>query len=515
MRHPSRQPHTPTRFASHSPDAPSWISERSTSRGSFVGQSRMPIMHHAAELDARAPPSATRWHSESRTVWGSFDESPATVAVNPNGHSYDPVARTHAYSPKHLSKSRSRSQSRRGRVAPAAAAFRDPHYYYGTAPNLHQPIRRPSPQPPENQRQIQRDIEKGKSAKTPAPNSSREQRILSTLPSFISHFLGHRTSSSKPILGPLVRLLGPTLETWLWAWVGAFVSLGCIALIFTCSTPFRNTAHIPEELPSSWTTPVIIGSFGASSVLLFGAPASPLGQPWAFLGGQVTSAIIGVVVTKLFKLSSKYNLDLTNHSWNIVWVAGACSTATALLFMFLTNTVHPPGGATALLAATSAPVEHLGWRYIVVVMISSGVMLVWALLWMNLGSKRYPTQWYSGPGTGTGPDVVLKSYKWKKERVFAKRAARNTHSAGRYKKSDEHEHGGDEKAADALQTHDDQASSGETLRNRSQSTFPAAAAPSKDQNKDQPKPDVDAGGWLDETPWRRQDGDDDVKDERR
>lgn len=55
--------------------------------------------------------------------------------------------------------------------------------------------------------------------------------------------------------------------------------------------------------------------------------------------------------------------------------------------------MHPPGGATALLAATSTPIVQLGWHYIVVVMISSAIMVVWACFWMNLGRARYPHHW--------------------------------------------------------------------------------------------------------------------------
>jgi HPP family len=163
-----------------------------------------------------------------------------------------------------------------------------------------------------------------------------ETRILSTLPLFISRFLGYRPPDRKlaPILP--VHLLGPILETWLWAWIGAFVSLGCVALIFTRAEPFAMHAG---QAATAYTAPVIIGSFGASSVILFGAPASPLGQPFSFFGGQFVSALSGVIVTKLFALNARFDLNATDQSTNIVWVAGGCSTATALLFMIITEYV--------------------------------------------------------------------------------------------------------------------------------------------------------------------------------
>ena len=179
---------------------------------------------------------------------------------------------------------------------------------------------------------VAKDVEKGDQGAT--PSQTREERILSKLPHAVSHFLGYRRPSSRSPLQPLVQFLGPTLETWIWAWIGAFVSLGCIAIVFTRCIPFTTSLDVPE---GAWTVPVIIGSFGASSVLLFGTPAVPLAQPWAFFCGQVISAFVGVAVTKLFRLNGDYNLMLTDRSESLVWVAGAVATATSLLFMFLTK----------------------------------------------------------------------------------------------------------------------------------------------------------------------------------
>ena len=66
--------------------------------------------------------------------------------------------------------------------------------------------------------------------------------------------------------------------------------------------------------------------------------------------------------------------------------------------MILTDTVHPPGGATALLASTGPPVVKLGWRYLPVVLLSSVIMEVWVLLWMNLGRVKYPHYWLQPAG---------------------------------------------------------------------------------------------------------------------
>src|SRR5690606_38474039 len=72
-----------------------------------------------------------------------------------------------------------------------------------------------------------------------------------------------------------------------WSFVGAFVGIGLIAFIQSFYLPKLENV-------------LLIGSFGASSVLIFGAIQSPLTQPRSFVGGQIVSGLIGVTVAKLF-----------------------------------------------------------------------------------------------------------------------------------------------------------------------------------------------------------------------
>jgi CBS-domain-containing membrane protein len=91
---------------------------------------------------------------------------------------------------------------------------------------------------------------------------------------------------------------------------------------------------------------------GASAILEYNAIRSPLGQPRNALLGHTFSAIIGVAITKLFRLRSDFE--------KIKWIAGAVSCGTASAVMLLTGTVHPPGGASAVLAATSPEITEVG-----------------------------------------------------------------------------------------------------------------------------------------------------------
>jgi CBS-domain-containing membrane protein len=80
--------------------------------------------------------------------------------------------------------------------------------------------------------------------------------------------------------------------------------------------------------------PLLIGSFGASAVLLFGANESPLAQPRNLIGGHLLSAIAAVLITALCG-SGPLAIDI--------------GVGASIFLMDITRTTHPPGGATALI----------------------------------------------------------------------------------------------------------------------------------------------------------------------
>ena len=92
---------------------------------------------------------------------------------------------------------------------------------------------------------------------------------------------------------------------------------------------------------------MIIGSFGASAVLIYGAIKSPLAQPRNLLGGHIISALIGVTMVKI--------------CGPILWLAAALAVSLSIAVMHATKTLHPPGGATALIAVISGPQIHQTW----------------------------------------------------------------------------------------------------------------------------------------------------------
>lgn len=98
------------------------------------------------------------------------------------------------------------------------------------------------------------------------------------------------------------------------------------------------------------------------------------------------STVIGVSITKLFQLNSNFE--------NLRWIAGALSVGIASAAMGITKTVHPPAGATALLAATSKDITELGWFLIPLILLGSSLMLAVACVINNI-QRQFPIYWWT------------------------------------------------------------------------------------------------------------------------
>lgn len=151
-----------------------------------------------------------------------------------------------------------------------------------------------------------------------------------------------------------------------WAFLGSFIGIGLISYIQTLQLPVSDVIYL-------------IGSFGASSVLVYGVIESPLAQPRNLIGGHVVSALIGVTVQQLVP--------------DILWIAAPLAVSLSIVLMQITKTLHPPGGATALIAVTgSFELKNLGYWYVISpVFVGCLILLVVALVFNNMTPKRqYP-----------------------------------------------------------------------------------------------------------------------------
>jgi CBS domain-containing membrane protein len=153
----------------------------------------------------------------------------------------------------------------------------------------------------------------------------------------------------------------------IWSFIGAFVGIGIIA-------------YLQSHLLTRNENVFLIGSFGASSVLVFGAIQSPLSQPRNLVGGHIVSALVGVTVYKIFP--------------DIIWLSAPLAVAGSIVLMQITKTLHPPGGATALIAVIGTKkILSLGYLYVISpVLTGSLILLAVALVFNNITvNRKYPT----------------------------------------------------------------------------------------------------------------------------
>ena len=152
----------------------------------------------------------------------------------------------------------------------------------------------------------------------------------------------------------------------LWTFIGAFI--GISSLGYLQGTQFGQTDNI-----------LLIGSFGATAVLIFGATNSPLAQPRNLIFGHLISAIIGVTIYKLIP--------------DNMWLSSALAVSLSIVAMQITKTLHPPGGATALIANIgSEHIKSLGFYYVLSPVLS-GVLILFtiAVIINNIPKNRnYP-----------------------------------------------------------------------------------------------------------------------------
>ncbi len=162
---------------------------------------------------------------------------------------------------------------------------------------------------------------------------------------------------------------GVGLPEIVWSWLGGAIGIGICGYI-------SSKYFEPKDLT------LMIGSFGASAVLVYGAIKSPLAQPRNLIGGHIISGLVGVACYQLFGQT--------------IWMAAALGVSFAIAAMLATKTLHPPGGATALIAIIGGQKIHdLGFLY---AFIPAGagalILLLVALLVNNLSKNRkYPEYW--------------------------------------------------------------------------------------------------------------------------
>jgi CBS-domain-containing membrane protein len=163
---------------------------------------------------------------------------------------------------------------------------------------------------------------------------------------------------------------GVGLPEMLWALIGCAMGIGLCEYLSAQYFEPRDTT-------------LVIGSLGASATLVYGVIKSPFSQPRNLIGGHIVSGLVGVACYHLFG--------------DTLWLASGLAVAFAMVTMMATKTLHPPGGATALIAVIGGPKIHaLGFLYAFVPAgLGAFILVVIALLINNLSqNRRYPEYWF-------------------------------------------------------------------------------------------------------------------------
>ena len=123
------------------------------------------------------------------------------------------------------------------------------------------------------------------------------------------------------------------------------------------------------SVPVTW----LVAPMGASAIIVFALPASPMAQPWAVLGGNAVSALAGVMCANAIADPA---------------LAATVAVGSALALMFLLRCLHPPGGATALLAV----ILHMtSYKFALFpVLLNAGLLVIVGVFYNNLTGRRYP-----------------------------------------------------------------------------------------------------------------------------
>jgi CBS-domain-containing membrane protein len=153
-----------------------------------------------------------------------------------------------------------------------------------------------------------------------------------------------------------IDLVNAKLSELFWSFLGTFLGIGAVTY-----------------LAYSYNLTLLAPSFGASAVLIYAACEVPMAQPKNVIGGHLISAITGTIIYQLFGLN---------------WLTITLGVALAIVLMLITNTTHPPGGATAFIAVYTKQ----SFSFILTPILIGAIILVLAGILTNhfCSNRKYP-----------------------------------------------------------------------------------------------------------------------------
>lgn len=186
------------------------------------------------------------------------------------------------------------------------------------------------------------------------------------------------TRPAGAVLRQITQALGPAIAPGspreaLRAGIGALVGLGVSGLfLLSPSADLRLGLYL-------------IAPFGATSVLVFAVPNSPLAQPWSAVVGNTIAATVGVLACRITPNSA---------------LCVALAVAITIAAMILLRAVHPPAGAVAMTAALNPDaIRALGFHFVLAPVLTGTLALVgFAMIYARLTGRRYPFRQFDEPG---------------------------------------------------------------------------------------------------------------------
>lgn len=141
--------------------------------------------------------------------------------------------------------------------------------------------------------------------------------------------------------------------------------------------------------------PILIAPMGATAVLLFAVPTSPMAQPWSIIGGNLVSAAVGVTCAQ--------------------WIddpimASTIAVSGAIGLMFALRCLHPPGGAIALTAILGGPViQAEGYNFLLAPVAMNSVLLLAVAIIFNRITRRRAVNLAQRESNAAHSDVNIRS----------------------------------------------------------------------------------------------------------
>jgi CBS-domain-containing membrane protein len=183
-------------------------------------------------------------------------------------------------------------------------------------------------------------------------------------------YLGRmKPKSNCPPRMPLTRIY--------WSTLGAFLGIYCIGWGGQICTTLDWQDHL-----------FLAGPFGASAVLIYGAPMAEFSQPRNLVLGHLVSALVGVTAYQFVPIIDQSQV-----------LQAAAGVSLSIFAMHMFRCLHPPGGATALIAVIGSERVHaLGYQYALTpILVGALILLLIALLINNLSTnpqRHYPVYWF-------------------------------------------------------------------------------------------------------------------------